>query len=1165
MDDINQVIWITYISILVANFLLNTSRVQKAIELWKECLILLNIPILGKQEEIVRLAYGVISALIFKGYQILNDYTSGIEFGSKLLVFLRRCGETALEGKVTLQLAKFYYDQSKYKEAKDLYQKALGIIIEIGDRNGQAACYGNLGTVYQSLGQCGKAEEYQKKALVIRKEIGDREGEATCYGNLGSVYESLGQYGKAEVYIKKALVIRKGIGDREGEAACYGNLGTVYQSLGQHGKAEEYQNKALVIRKEIGHKEGEAACYGNLGTVYQSLGQYGKAEEYMKKALVIKNEIGNREGEATCYGNLGSVYQSLGQYGNAEEYQKKALVIRKETGHKEGEAACYGNLGSVYQSLGQYGKAEKYQKKALVIRKEIGDREGEAACYGNLGTVYQSLGQYGKAEEYQKKALVIKNEIGNREGEATCYGNLGSVYQSLGQYGKAEEYQKKALVIRKEIGHKEGEATCYGNLGSVYQSLGQYGKAEEYQKKALVIRKEIGDREGEAACYGNLGTVYQSLGQYGKAEEYQKKALVIKNEIGNREGEATCYGNLGSVYQSLGQYGKAEEYQKKALVIRKEIGHKEGEAACYGNLGNVYESLGQYGKAEEYQKKALVIRNEIGHKEGEAACYGNLESVLRFRGKCANAIEYHERALAISKEIGHIAIQLASHLNIAYDALSEGTTPQHDVFSNLNAAIHLCEEMRSFLGDNDQSKISLLDSHADSYHLLSALLCDTGKLTDALHVLELGRGRALTDLMFARYSVDGPIPVNLQLLVGIERIMKKESNCSCLYISYFSRYMFVWVLKEDSVLFRTINVNECFVNKGSERNVDEIFGNETFRKFHVFPHEHCEDRSLLLSDVSHPKHESSQQDGIAGVRLIEDEEDENPQPVPTLAECYQMIIAPVADFLDQPELVIVPDRALYKVPFAALKDEKGKYLAETFRIRIVPSLTTLKLIQDSPADYHSQTGALIVGDPEVGDVVYKGKIGTFSSLPCARKEAEMIGRLLEAQPLLGKQATRQAVLQSIHSVSLIHFAAHGNAESGEIALAPPQPINTTPKEEDYLLTMADISQLRLRAKLVVLSCCHSARGQIAFEGVVGIAREFLGSGARSVLVALSAIPDKSTEQLMNCFYEHLVRGEGASESLHEAMKWMRSNGYSDVRDWAPFILIGDNVTFDFGK
>ena len=124
-------------------------------------------------------------------------------------------------------------------------------------------------------------------------------------------------------------------------------------------------------------------------------------------------------------------------------------------------------------------------------------------------------------------------------------------------------------------------------------------------------------------------------------------------------------------------------------------------------------------------------------------------------------------------------------------------------------------------------------------------------------------------------------------------------------------------------------------------------------------------------------------------------------------------------------------------------------------------------------------------------------------------------------------------------MSLIHFAAHGNAERGEIALAPPRSINEIPQEQDYLLTMAEISQVQLRAKLVVLSCCHSARGEIRSEGVVGIARAFLGSGARSVLVALWALQDEATEQFMSRFYEQLVDGESASESLHETMKWMR--------------------------
>jgi len=148
-------------------------------------------------------------------------------------------------------------------------------------------------------------------------------------------------------------------------------------------------------------------------------------------------------------------------------------------------------------------------------------------------------------------------------------------------------------------------------------------------------------------------------------------------------------------------------------------------------------------------------------------------------------------------------------------------------------------------------------------------------------------------------------------------------------------------------------------------------------------------------------------------------------------------------------------------------------------------------------------------------------------------------------------------------MSLIHFAAHGNAERGEIALAPLNGIDGTPQEEECLLTMADVSKVQLRAKLVVLSCCRSTIGQIRAEGVVGIAPAFLGSGARSVLVTLWAIDDTATEQLMSRFYEHLVHCKSASESLHQAMKWMRSNGYSDVRDWAPFMLIGDDVKFDF--
>ena len=791
------------------------------------------------------------------------------------------------------------------------------------------------------------------------------------------------------------------------------------------------------------------------------------------------------------------------------------------------------------------------------------------SIYLSLFETYCLVNDHTSAIECGEKVLHFLSGCGKKsqEGHVAC--KLAELYYIQSKYKEAKRLCKKSLSIMIEIGYKQGEAICYANLGSMYQFLSEYGKAETYFKNALVIANEIGDKQGEAVCYGSLGVVFESLGEHGKAETYYKNALVIAKEIGDKQGEAVCYGNLGVVLESLGEHEKAETHQKNALAIRKEIGDKKGEAACYGNLGFLYHSLGEYGKAETFLKNALMMRKENGDKHGEATSYMNLGSLFRSLGKYADAKEYHEKALALSREIRCVELEAIAHLNLAYDAISERNVSLHDdAFSNLLACINTCEKIRSFLGRHDQFKINLLDKHSPSYQLLSAMYCVVGYAKEALCVLELGRGRALADLISGQYSAQQQISANPLSWPDIERILKNDNDCNCLYISHCCQDMFLWVLKGNKpTLFRKVDVNECFVQKGMERDVQEVFSEQTFKRLNVVRHyqTHYEDRSLFLSKVGDSAHEALEKGSSAPFRPVETEEEENLQPVPTLAECYQMIIAPVANFLDEPEIVIVPDRALYKVPFAALMDESEKYLSQTYRIRIVPSLSTLGIIQDSPADYHSQTGALIVGDPDVGDVLYKGRLENPCRLPSARKEAEMIAELLGAEPLLEERATKQAVLQRIPSVSLIHFAAHGHAERGEIALAPQRPTNATPCEKDYLLTMDDISQVQLRAKLVVLSCCHSAQGHVKAEGVVGIARAFLGSGARSVLVALWAIPDKATEQLMSRFYKHLVRGESASESLHQAMKWMRSNGYADLENWAPFMLIGDDVAFDFGK
>ena len=788
----------------------------------------------------------------------------------------------------------------------------------------------------------------------------------------------------------------------------------------------------------------------------------------------------------------------------------RPILTCQQVVEREVELITTCNLAELYRGERKYNEAKGLQFKALAIAEEIGDRKREATCYASLGHIFTSHSEYDKAQEQYEKALAIAEKIGDRRQEARCHEYLGVIFKFKSHLGyvKAKEHFEKALAMAQNIGDRRQEAMCYARLGSLLQFHGEYVKAKEHSEKALAIAEKIGDRETEATCYESLGLIFKHLGEYVKAKEHLEKTLAIAEKIGDRELEATCYADLGIIFNYRGEYVKAKEHYEKGIAIAEKIGDRKIEGLCYACIGVMCELLGEYDKSEEWLEKARVLYKKGGHIDSESFCHLLVSALMLHRGNISEA---------------------------------------KSSFNNV-------EVMRR-LQVHDKFKISYIDRIFKAYRGFSHFLCHHGFLYDAFCTEEFGRARALADLMAALYTVENEIPVSPGTWDDVQSIVKKECNCSCLYISYYEQIIHLWVVKAGNPLIhQQIEVNDFL---GSVSSVAALLCREIYREVLCLAPEQCEDRSWL------PSNAYSEQ-GCERLMLEEDEV-VSQQPELTPAYVYKTIIAPVADYLDEPEIIIVPDRHLYKIPFSALEDESEKCLSESFRIRIVPSLTTLKLIQNCPADYHSQTGVLIVGNPKVGDVLYKGILQHVSRLPFANNEAGMIGKLFGTQPLLGKQATKQAVLQNIHSVSLIHFACHGNAERGEIVLAPPPLTDRTPQEEDYLLTMEDISKVQLRAKLVVLSCCHSAKGQTSAEGVVGIARAFLGSGARSVLAALWAIEDEATEQFMSRFYENLVRGQSASESLQQAMKWMRENGFSKVTQWAPFMLIGDNVTLDIHK
>lgn len=70
-----------------------------------------------------------------------------------------------------------------------------------------------------------KAKEFQEKALAIAQEIGDKETEARCYGQLGKFSMMQGfsdeDLVKAKHYLERALVLTRETGNIESEAEIH--------------------------------------------------------------------------------------------------------------------------------------------------------------------------------------------------------------------------------------------------------------------------------------------------------------------------------------------------------------------------------------------------------------------------------------------------------------------------------------------------------------------------------------------------------------------------------------------------------------------------------------------------------------------------------------------------------------------------------------------------------------------------------------------------------------------------------------------------------------------------------------------------------------------------------------------------------------------------------
>ncbi len=202
-----------------------------------------------------------------------------------------RTQDAATHGVALDRLALIHGTLGDHDLSLQLFEEALALLQQVGDRRREGSLYGSLGLNCLARGDLARAREHYASALAIHREVGNRRSEGVALGNLALVFSEAGHYREAEESLLQALGFHREVGNRRFEGIALGNLGGICRQEQRWDEASGYWNAALMIHREVGNRRFEGMMLGFLGDLSWTQGELSKSQEYLVQAVEICDEV----------------------------------------------------------------------------------------------------------------------------------------------------------------------------------------------------------------------------------------------------------------------------------------------------------------------------------------------------------------------------------------------------------------------------------------------------------------------------------------------------------------------------------------------------------------------------------------------------------------------------------------------------------------------------------------------------------------------------------------------------------------------------------------------------------------------------------------------------------------------------------------------------------
>jgi len=900
---------------------------------------------------------------------------------------------------------------------------------------------------------------------------------------------------------------------------------------------------------------------------------------------------------------LKAMYQIAVYYNYIEDAEKPAVIrttLRglnqlKKTHRTDSLAAdFYFRAGLAYQwdyqpdsALHIFNEARKmyevlYGKKSMQV----------SDCYHCMGDVYcQSFYDYSKAEPLYEKALAIREKkestVLNSYLIFKLYSELALVNRSQHEPDKALLYGLRFIAYADTIPYPVYKERSYTVTAEIYRDLNRFAEAKKLYKEAIALNLKSleGEKNILASHYLGLAETLEREGEVSESVTYYLKAIHLFNSEKGPKAikHIYCYERLGQLYLKIDQLNEA------AIVLRNGLG-----------------LLGEYkliksGQASSLHKSLATYFERVGLPDSALAHY---QYALMASTKNFNSLLYKDNPTVSSVELKDYCYEVLLAKASLLNNLS-AKTKKKSYSENALLTLMLAEELLTLSRadlDRDDSKWNFFDSNYGVYEQLIAALYEMqGTIpTDSLYrtvlkYMEKSKSKMLVEaLNQANFSDPSLVNDSLINILNIHKrnlhylqdqqkkisqalpgkgnseslqnsILETDRNIQLTEAEINRRYPSYLKIKYNDHLPRLSQLTTYVKDK--EACMLEYFwgtrklyalginGNETIFK--------CLGSTDSLAKTIIPLREFFKESKYS--YEVNTVSDFNRQSY----FLYQTLVSPFKALIKGSEkIIIVPDGLIGQVPFEVFTTS---LLTQDINFRNLEYLIKSYIVSYSfSSSYLLSQKTNKISSPKLLAFAFTGNSDLRSGESFSNANDQIAGSAQEleslnekfpdGQFLYGEDVTESKFKIAAPDFDIIHLAVHGRGNT-DLNYSASLFFRDKNTGEDGELHWYELFGMRLKARLAVISSCESGIGRTyRGEGMLSMASAFAYAGCPNIVMGLWKVDDRTSSELMNFFYEDLLKHNPVDQSLAFSKRQYLENAdelSAHPRLWASLVAYGN--------